>query len=266
MYMKASHSEDNANKSIRGSTRRHIISRLNKAAKYAKELVELLSDKSARASDTDLLEAKAYAYSLTGAEEFEKQSEGIKNTNGSPQRWIKCLTFYSAARVIYNSLLTATKKDLFKEMLASTIDPSIRYAAYQHRLPRTVAVSTVVKRFFPKKDSELVEAVEKLDPDALVLEEPSQQGLYCVVLTSCSVSSTNLNQEQHHLTVPMSLTPSHGVTAPLTLSMLLSAKPSLPSMPLHPSFRHIYHHALLPLRQRRKLLRTMMFSSRVRMP
>ncbi|OCL14983.1 hypothetical protein AOQ84DRAFT_330146 [Glonium stellatum] len=176
MYMKASHSEDNASKSITGSTRRHIISRLNKAAKYANELVELLSDKSAGASEIDVLEAKAYAYSLTGAEEFEKQSEGVKNTEGSPQRWIKCLTYYSAARVIYSSLLTATKKDLFKEILASTIDPSIRYAAYQHRLPRTVAVSIVAKRFFPQKDSKLVEAIKRLDPDALVFEEPSQQG------------------------------------------------------------------------------------------
>ncbi|OCK82371.1 hypothetical protein K432DRAFT_391323 [Lepidopterella palustris CBS 459.81] len=177
MYMKASHAEDNANKGITGSTRRHIISRLHKATKYAEELVELLSDTAASgASDIDVLEAQAYAYSLSGAEELEKQSEGIKSSEASPQRWVKCLTDYSAARVIYNSLMKTTKKDLFKEILASTTDPSIRYVAYQHRLPRTVAVFTVSKRFFPRKNSNLVQAVERLDADALVLEDSAPTG------------------------------------------------------------------------------------------
>lgn len=172
MAMKASHSEDNADKSITGSTRSHIISRLHKAARNAEGVVQLLSDQAASgATDTDVLEAKAYAYALAGAEEFEKQAEGNKPTDALNDRWIPCLKRYSAARIIYSSLLKATKRDLFKEVLAGTTDPSIRYAAYQHRIPRTVGVPEVAKKFFPKDEPELVKSLEKIDPSAFEVEE-----------------------------------------------------------------------------------------------
>ncbi|KAF2127730.1 hypothetical protein P153DRAFT_294671 [Dothidotthia symphoricarpi CBS 119687] len=172
MAMKASHSEDNADKNITGSTRQHIVSRLHKAVQNANDIVGLVSDTAASgATETDILEARAYAYALAGAEEFEKQAEGIKASSASPQRWTLCLTNYSAARVIYSALLKATKKDLFKEVLAGTTDPSIRYAAYQSRIPRTVGVPAVSKKFFPKDNTELAQAVEKLDPAALHEED-----------------------------------------------------------------------------------------------
>lgn len=185
MAMKTSHSEDNADKNITGSTRQHIISRLHKAVQYAEDAVGLLSDRAASgATDTDILEAKAYAYSLQGATEFEKQAEGVKSSDATPHRWKSCLTNYSAARLIYSALFKATKKDLFKEVLAGTIDPSIRYAAYQHRIPRTVGVPAVSQKFFPKDDAELVQAVEKLDASALREEEstPTGRGSLLVVL------------------------------------------------------------------------------------
>ncbi|KAF1949496.1 hypothetical protein CC80DRAFT_270015 [Byssothecium circinans] len=172
MAMKASHSEDNADKSITGSTRSHIISRLHKAVRSAKSVVDLLSDQAASgATDTDVLEAKGYAYALAGAEEFEKQAEGNKPSDASNERWIPCLNSYSAARVIYSSLYKATKKDLFKEVLAGTTDPSTRFAAYQHRIPRTVGVAEVAKKFFPKEETELVKSLEKIDPSAFEVEE-----------------------------------------------------------------------------------------------
>ncbi|KAF1968109.1 hypothetical protein BU23DRAFT_541666 [Bimuria novae-zelandiae CBS 107.79] len=177
MSMKAAHSEDNAEQSISGSRRQHIISRLNKAVRYANDTVKLLSDQAASgASDVDVLEARAYAYALVGAEEFEKQAEGTRSKESSAKRWILCLTNYSAARVIYSSLLKATKNDLFKEVLTGTTDPSLRYAAYQHRIPRTVGVPSVAKKFFPKDDAALVQAVEKLDPAALQEEETAASG------------------------------------------------------------------------------------------
>lgn len=172
MAMKAAHSEDNADQNITGSTRQHIISRLNKAVHTGKQVVDLVSDTAASgASETDVLEARAYAFTLAGAAEFEKQAEGIKRKNAKPERWTLCLTNYAAARVIYNSLLKATKKDLFKEVLAGTTDPSLRYAAYQSRIPRTVGVPAVAIKFFPKSDEQLVQAVERLDPTALKEEE-----------------------------------------------------------------------------------------------
>ena len=172
MAMKASHSEDNADKNITGSTRKHIISRLHKAVVYANQVVQLVSDTSASgASDTDVLEARAYAYVMAGAQEFEKQAEGTKSKNASPERWALCLKNYSAARVIYSALFKATKKDLFKEVLAGTTDPSIRYAAYQSRIPRTVGVPSVAIKYFPQDDANLVEAVQKLDSAALEEEK-----------------------------------------------------------------------------------------------
>lgn len=170
MHMKSLHSEDNAGRGITGSTRSHIISRLNKAAKCARKLAELLADQAASgATDHDVLEARAYAYSLSGAEEFEKQAEGVRSSDAQAQkqRWELCLANFAAARVSYDALLRATKKDLFKEILASTVDPSIRYAAYQSHLPRTIAIAAVARQYFPRNDSELVNALEKLDTNAL---------------------------------------------------------------------------------------------------
>ncbi|KAF2004798.1 hypothetical protein P154DRAFT_37689 [Amniculicola lignicola CBS 123094] len=173
MDMKESHAEDNADKNITGSRRQHIISRLHKAVKHAEDIVALLSGGLSGASPTDIIEAKAYAYALAGAEEFEKQAEGVKSANASPQRWVSCMTNYSAARVIYSALLKSTQKELFKEILSGTTDPSLRYAAYQHRIPRTVGVPAVSKKFFPKDDAELLAAVEKLDSSALKDDDSS---------------------------------------------------------------------------------------------
>lgn len=168
MHLKTSHSEDNSR--ITGATRRHIISRLNKAAKTAREFVALLQDQAAsKANEQDLLEARAYQASLAGAEEFEKQSEGQRPavSEGSEKRWEACLRQYSEARVIYAALLEHEKKDIYRDILANTVDPTIRYAAYQAHIPRTIAIPTVAKRFFPRGDSKLVSTVERLDPFAL---------------------------------------------------------------------------------------------------
>jgi signal recognition particle subunit SRP68 len=172
MAMKASHSEDNADKNITGSTRQHIVSRLHKAVQTAKQIIDILSDTAASgAKDVDVLEARAYRYALAGAEEFEKQAEGVKNKDASPQRWNTCLTNFSAARIIYTSLLKATKNDLFKEVLAGTTDPSLRYAAYQSRIPRTVGVPAIARKFFPQNEADLVKAIHQLDPAALDEED-----------------------------------------------------------------------------------------------
>lgn len=154
MSMREIHSADK--KGITGSTRSHIISRLHKASVYAKGLFELLSKKDQTgANDHDVLEARAYAASLSGAMEFEKQS------------WEACVKSYSEARIIYSALATSTKNDMFKDLLSDPVDPSIRYGAYQMRLPRTVAIPTIARKFFPRSDTDLVSQVEALDPDVL---------------------------------------------------------------------------------------------------
>jgi signal recognition particle subunit SRP68 len=154
MSMREVHSTEK--KGITGSTRSHIISRLQKASTYADSLFKLLSDQTATgATVEDVLEARAYAASLTGAREFEKRS------------WEACVKSYSEARIIYSALATSTKSDIFKDLLADPVDQSIRYGAYQMRMPRTIAIPTIARKFFPRSESELVAQVENLDPDVL---------------------------------------------------------------------------------------------------
>jgi len=142
-------------KGITGSTRSHIISRLHKSAIYANDLFQLLADQTTSgANDIDVLEARAYVASLLGAKEFEKGS------------WEACVRSYSEARIIYSALSAATKGDVFKDLLSDPVDVSIRYGAYQMKLPRTVAVPMIARKYFPT-DPELVSRVEKLDPDVL---------------------------------------------------------------------------------------------------
>ena len=154
MSMREIHSTEK--KGITGSTRTHIISRLHKATTYADHLFQLLADQATTgAVDEDVLEARAYAASLSGATAFEKQN------------WEPCVKSYSEARIIYSALATSTKSDIFRDLLSDPIDPSIRYGAYQMRLPRTVAIEAIARKYFPSSDEKLVSQVEKLDPDVL---------------------------------------------------------------------------------------------------
>lgn len=154
MYMKSAHSADN--KGITGTARSHIISRIHKAYKTQQGLLNALSNQSVSgATETDLLEAQAYTTSLAGAEQFEKQS------------WGTCVKHYATVWVIYSALASSTKSDIFKELLSTTIEPSIRYGAYQMKLPRTIAIPVIARKYFPTEDRHLVSAVERLDPSIL---------------------------------------------------------------------------------------------------
>ncbi|KAG5917372.1 hypothetical protein E4U53_004202 [Claviceps sorghi] len=153
MSIKASHTA--AQKDITGRARSHIVSRLNKASKTAQNLVDALSSATAGASSNDVLEARAYTSLMRGAMFFEKHD------------WEPCLQSYAVSRVIYSALATTGNGDLFKDLLSDTIDPSIRYAAYQLQTPRTVPISTIAKRSFPRSDASLVQEINGLNPSIL---------------------------------------------------------------------------------------------------
>ena len=166
MHMKSTHSADSGNKAISGSTRRHINSRLHKASTYAQNLVQLLRDEKSGASREDILEARAYYVSLRGATEFEKRS------------WERCLHEYSESRLLYATLAKSesTKRaDVFRDLLSTRIDPSIRYAAYQSEIPRTTSIDAIVARYIPRDESEYVQDVLKADPDVLNTGRPGQK-------------------------------------------------------------------------------------------
>lgn len=158
MHMKSTHSAESGAHGITGPTKSHINSRLHKASTYARQLVELLKNKEVtKATPEALLEAQAYYVSLRGAVEFERQS------------WKNCLREYSEARFIYNTLAQSRgtkQEDLFRDFFSTTVDPSIRYAAYQLKLPRTISIDTIISRYVPR-DSAFVQEILKEHPDAL---------------------------------------------------------------------------------------------------
>lgn len=158
MSIKSSHSSDQ--KGVIGRTRSHILSRLHKAAAEAEQLVEALSSTDVSgASTTDILEAKAYTAMIRGANLFEKQS------------WEACLQKYSVARIIYSALASVAKADIFKDLLSETIDPSIRYAAYQLKTPRTIPIPRIAAKAFPQADTGLASEINKIDPTILSQRE-----------------------------------------------------------------------------------------------
>ena len=158
LHMKSIHSVDSSAKDITGSTRTHIISRLRKAQQAAAHLTQvLLSSKNEQDLSRNLLEARAYYCMLLGSSCFESQ------------KWEDCLKAYSEAYILYKSLAKlqgANQGDPFSELLSSTVDPSIRYAAYQLRLPRTLSITTIVSQYL-LSEGNYVRRVLEQDPDLL---------------------------------------------------------------------------------------------------
>ena len=152
------HSADSSSKTIGRSTRTHIVSRLQKAAKTAAHLVEIFRTLKETSGDSQaVLAGRAYLCMLQGAVEFESQ------------KWEKCLRAYSEAHLMYKILTKrggAGQGDMYGELLSTTVDPSIRYAAYQLRLPRTLPIAKLVTRYVPR-DAVDVQGILELDPAAL---------------------------------------------------------------------------------------------------
>ncbi|KAH8428067.1 signal recognition particle subunit SRP68 [Aspergillus melleus] len=163
MHMKSAHSADPSAKGIVGAVRRQIISRLNKATGYAKQLVLLLEDQAASgATSIDVLEARAYLATLSGALCLDKR------------QWKQCVEHYSIAKVIYTALGQKSKRDAFRDLLSSTVDPSLRYAAYQMKLPRSKPLPSLAIGFFPA-DAHVRAEVEKVDPNCFNEEAAGTQ-------------------------------------------------------------------------------------------
>lgn len=160
MAMKSAQSSENTQKKMVGSTKKQIVSRLSKAIQYAKHLFSCLKDSAtSRASDTDNMEAAAYLASLQGSLHFEKA------------RWDQCIQQYSVSRLVYATLSAGTRTDIFRDLLGSIVDPSIRYAAYQLRFPRTKAVPDIATEHFPAEEGRLRAQIESRNPDAFLNSE-----------------------------------------------------------------------------------------------
>ncbi|KAL9012707.1 MAG: hypothetical protein Q9173_002536 [Seirophora scorigena] len=159
MHMKSTHAADTSAKGITGSTKSHVVSRLRKATTYASHLVKLLQEMDNDGALTQpLLEAQAYQQSLQGALSFEKGD------------WEKCLQSYAETHLLYTALAQSRgpkQDEVFKDLLSNTIDPRIRYAAYQMKLPRTMSIEVIVQRYIPRDDNSFVKEVLRLHPQLL---------------------------------------------------------------------------------------------------
>lgn len=163
MAMKSAQSAENTQKKMAGSTKRQIISRFRKAIRYAEHLLTCLKDSTvSRAKDVDKLEAAAYLACLQGGLYFEKGN------------WESCIEKYSVARMIYTTLSSGLRTDLFKDLLSSIVDPSIRYAAYQLRFSRTKAVPDIAIEHFPAEESETRKRIEGINSDAFLNNEKAE--------------------------------------------------------------------------------------------
>ncbi|KAI4281474.1 MAG: hypothetical protein L6R35_005644 [Caloplaca aegaea] len=159
MHMKSTHGADTNTKGIKGSTKRHVVSRFHKANVFAGHLVKLLQEMNKDGALTQpLLEARAYEQSLQGALRFEKGN------------WEKCLQSYAETRLLYTALAQSRgpkQDELFKDLLSNSVDPSIRDAAYQMKLPRTMSIETIVQRYVPSDNDSFVAEALRLHPQLL---------------------------------------------------------------------------------------------------
>ncbi|PFH59583.1 hypothetical protein XA68_12127 [Ophiocordyceps unilateralis] len=139
-------------KDIPRRSRSHIVSKLQRAFGAAQQLARILST---TAPVRDVLEAKAYAALLQGAMQFEKRA------------WQPCLQSYAVARSVYTALAATGNAELFKDLLSETIDPYIRYAAYQLKTARTVPIPAIVAKAFSWNDADLVNEINQVDSTVL---------------------------------------------------------------------------------------------------
>ncbi|KIW22367.1 uncharacterized protein PV07_12259 [Cladophialophora immunda] len=155
MAMKSAQSAENTQKPMPGSTKRQIASRLRRAITYADNLVTVLRDRSTTgAKAIDELEARAYLAMLRGSLDFEKG------------RWQGCIQNYSIAQIVYTTLARSSKTDTYKELLSGIVDPSIRYAAYQLKMPRTKAINDIAIENFPKSETTVRDEIKSINAQA----------------------------------------------------------------------------------------------------
>ena len=163
MQMKSTHAADSSEQGITGSTKTHIISRIEKARKKAAHLQSLV--KPASSSEhvgNDYLEASAYTLLLLGSLRFESR------------KWLDCLTAYSQVYLIYTALSTSSSQNSAensRSLLSTYVEPSMRYAAYQSELPRSLSIPRIASQFLPQ-DAEILNYIPSKALDVLKEQEP----------------------------------------------------------------------------------------------
>ena len=144
MEMKHARAAD-GNRLVFGSARRHICSRIRRSSDYASRLVSLLNVNESGAAFESVLQAHAYHKTIVGLFAFEKQ------------QWLNCVSHYSEARFVYDHLASSDALAmgyLFKEVVTSDIDPSLRYAAHQLGISRATSIENIIVEHLPYVEDE----------------------------------------------------------------------------------------------------------------
>lgn len=200
MAMKSAQSAENTQKPMPGSTKRQIASRLRRAATYAENLVSILQDRDTTgANAVDCIEARAYLSLIKGGLDFEKG------------RWKACIQNYSVAEVVYTTLALSSKAETYKELLSGIVDPSIRYAAYQLKMPRTKGVNEIAIESFPKSESSLKKEIEEINPQAFstAAEAAPTKGGPKEIPSTISWRSRKVNLEDANISQALGLSKEH---------------------------------------------------------
>ncbi|QIX00886.1 hypothetical protein AMS68_006403 [Peltaster fructicola] len=155
---------------LKGKSRSEVVSKCAKAAKIADHVVQLVKGST---YDQTALEAEAYKSMLEGSALFERLASG--KTRAERQEWERCLKQWSKARIIYAAIVEKTSNEATRELLSGTVDPTIRYVAYQAGVARTVGTTESARKYFPKDDEALVKAIEEVDHYAFT-GRPRQYG------------------------------------------------------------------------------------------
>ena len=71
-------------------------------------------------------------------------------------------------RLLLLLLLRTAKTDAYKDLLSGIVDPSIRYAAYQLKMPRTKATEEIAIEAFPRNEDDLKAEIEEINPQAFL--------------------------------------------------------------------------------------------------
>lgn len=161
MQMKAIRSTGSSSKGVVGSARRHVVSRFHRAVLHAQEVTSVLSAK--KDCPLDLLEARAYEASLSGAYYSEKH------------KWALSLESYAAAKLIYAVLAShQPQMTIVRDFVEATVVPGLRLAAHGRFVPTTTPLDVVAVQNVP---AEVRAEIEAVYPDSLTQNPASTSEL-----------------------------------------------------------------------------------------
>jgi signal recognition particle subunit SRP68 len=136
------------------SKKKHVVSKLAKAYKYTRQLVDALdTGETSFYSANTKLELYGYHALVEGALRFEQHN------------WQKTIKAYSIARVVLD--IFQQQSEFMKDAISATVDPALSFAIYQSERSRSADIPTLAKETVSKLDQPVVNLIKEVDAAAL---------------------------------------------------------------------------------------------------